>query len=102
MKFLKIEHSKGYFKASEGDYLEIDKINKNELMYLVNEAIENDGFEMDEYQESDIGNPAHKIIYKNIYDKFISLLLNKTRFKDESAQLYTRSFEQYSDAVENV
>ena len=102
MKYLKIENSKGHFMSSEGNYLEIDKIDKNELMYLVNKATENDEFEMDEYQESDIGNPAHKIIYKNIYDKFTSLLSNKTRFKDESGQLYTRSFEQYSGAEENV
>jgi len=95
MKYLKIEQNKGHFMSIGGDYVEIDMINKDELMHLVNEATENDEFEMDEYQESDIGNPAHKIIYKNIYDKFTNLLQNKTRFKDESSQLYTRSFEQY-------
>ena len=102
MKYLKIEQNKGHFMSSEGTYLEIDKIDKNELMFLVNEATEKDEFDMDEYQESDIGNPAHKIIYKNIYDKFTNLLSNKTRFRDESSQLYTRSFEQYSNAEENV
>ena len=102
MKYLKIEHNKGHFMSSEGTYLEIDRIDKNELMHLVNEATENDEFEMDEYQENDIANPAHKIIYKNIYDKFTNLVSNKTRFRDESSQLYTRSFEQYRDAEENV
>jgi hypothetical protein len=102
MKYLKIEQNKGHFMSSEGTYLEIDKIDKNELMFLVNEATEKDEFDMDEYQENDIGNPAHKIIYKNIYDKFTNLLSNKTRFRDESSQLYTRSFEQYSNAEENV
>lgn len=102
MKYLKIEQNKGHFMSSKGSYFEIDKIDKNELMHLVNQATENDEFEMDEYNEENLGNPAHKIIYKNIHDKFTSLLSSRTRFKDESSQLYTRSFEQYNNAEENV
>jgi hypothetical protein len=102
MKYLKIEQNKGHFMSTKGTYVEIDKIDKNELMHLLNKAIENDEFEMDEYQENDLGNPAHKIIYKNIFDKFNSLLSNKTRFRDESSQLYTRAFEQYCNTEESV
>ena len=46
MKYLKIEQNKGHFMSSEGTYLEIDNIDKNELMFLVNEATEKDEFEI--------------------------------------------------------
>ena len=97
MKYLKIEDSKGYFLSSDGNHTEIDKINKEALMHLLDQATEEDIFEMDEYHEVNIGNPAHRIIYSNIYEKFKSLLENKTRFKDESNQLYKNALEKYSD-----
>lgn len=97
MKYLKIEENKGYYLSSDGDHKEIDKINKEGLMYLLNQATEEDDFEMDEYQEENIGNPAHKIIYQNIYEKFNGLLSDKNRFKDESNQLYRSALEKYSE-----
>lgn len=97
MKYLKIEESKGYFLSSDGTHTEIDKINKEELMYLLNQATEVDDFEMDEYQEDSIGSPAHKIVYQNIYEKFNDLLSNKTRFKDESNLLHKSALEKYGD-----
>ncbi len=96
MKYLKIEQYKGYFFTETSNYEEIDKIGKTELFYLLNKATEDDNFEMDKFQDDNIGNKAQQIIYKNLFDKFTHLVQNKTRFKDESEQLYKDALEKYS------
>ena len=95
MKFLKIENSKGFYCLDGANWQEIDKISKDDLMVLLDKAVETD-FEMDEYKQEAIANKAHQIIYKNLYLKFIELLDNKTIFKDESEQFYKAAFEKYS------
>jgi hypothetical protein len=97
MIYLKIEDNKGYY-WKQGDqlaYIEIDKINREDLMELLNAAINLD-FEMDEFVEDNLANKAHQIIYKNIYQKITELLPQKTRFKDESENLFRVAFEKYS------
>ena len=96
MKYLKIENNKVFFTNNNGDdWKKIDTINKNDLLYLMDKIIDDDNFEMDEYREELIANKAHQIIYKNIYEKFTNLLENRTRFHDESRQLYKEAFERY-------
>lgn len=96
MKYLKIENNKAYYQidAKTENWVELDKINKDDLMVLLNKAIESE-FKMDEYREDLIGNKAHQIIYKNIHEKFKSLVSQKTRFKDESDALYKSAIEKY-------
>jgi hypothetical protein len=95
MKYLKIENSKGFYCLKENNWQEIDKIGKDDLMALLDKAIETD-FEMDEYKQENTANKAHQIIYKNLFHKFSELIENKSRFKDESEQLYKNAFEKYS------
>lgn len=95
MKRLKIEDNKAYFKTDK-DWTEIDQISKNDLMFLLDKAFEEDEFELDEYDAEKLANKAHAIIYKNIFEKFSDFLDNKTRFKDESQTLYKEAFEKYS------
>lgn len=95
MKHLRIENRQGQYLIEEGDWKFIDKLNKEDLLKLAYFALE-EGFEMDEYSEEAIKNPAHQIIYKNIYDKLLHLTENKDRFKDESAQKYKNAFDKYS------
>ena len=77
MKYLKINENKGYYlKANEAetdDWIEIDKINKDDLMDLLNKAVESD-FEMDEYKEENLDNKAHQIIYKIFMKNLWTLL----------------------------
>lgn len=96
MKYLKIEKNKGFYCIAENKYKEIDKINKEDLLILVDKAIE-DKFEMDEFDQSKIENKAHQIIYKSVHDKFKELLGNKTKFKDASEQLYKEAISKYSN-----
>jgi hypothetical protein len=103
MKYLKIDNNKGYFlrpKDSGAEWIEIDTINKDDLLYLLNNAISSD-FEMDPYSEDKMANKAHQIIYKNIYEKFTNLDAMKSKFKDDSESFYKDAIEKYSvDSVE--
>lgn len=96
MKCLKIENGKGYFLDKDSNYQEIDKMGKDDILYLLdvatNEKLE---FEIDDMDENEISNPAHKIIYQNLRDKFVELLSNKTQFLDESEALYKEALQKY-------
>ena len=99
MKYLKIENNKGFYCLEQDDWKEIDRINKDDLMALIDKVIETD-FEMDEFNQENIANRAHQIIYNNLYSKFIELLENKNRFKDEAGQLYINALRKYTDLIE--
>lgn len=96
MKCLKIDNGKGYFLDKDSNYKEIDKMGKDDILYLLDvatdEAVE---FEIDDMDENDISNPVHKIIYQNLRDKFYELLSNKTQFLDESEALYKDALQKY-------
>lgn len=98
MKYLKIEENKGYYRNGDDDWVELDSISKEYLLILLDKAITED-FEMDQYNLALIANKAHQIIYKNLFDKFSELLINKKRFKDECEQLYRPAIEKYKKKV---
>ena len=96
MKCLEIRNGKGFFFNKDGEMVELDKMKKDDLMYLLNIATDTDkSFEMDDIQLSNIENQAHKVIYENLYDKFQELLQNRTRFYDESIALYKDAMQKY-------
>ncbi|MBU1862495.1 MAG: hypothetical protein KKH94_02385 [Candidatus Omnitrophica bacterium] len=94
MKILKIEDNKGLFSFDGSKWTPIDEMDKEHLMNLVNLVLTS-SIEMDEYNETNIGNQAHQIIYKSIYEKFITLQSNKEKFKDESERTYLEAIEKY-------
>lgn len=97
MKYLKIENNKGHFRldSNETSWIELDKINKDNLLVLLKLASGSEEFEMDEYQDELLQNPAHNIIYKNIFLKFSDFIENKTRFKDSVESTYKTALEKY-------
>ena len=101
MKYLYIENGQGFFSVSflETDKQTIAKIGKEELLKLLNlivdEGAENE-FEMDSYDEGNLKNPAHKIIYKNIYENFDAVIKKRKQFKDVTCNLYKSAIEKYS------
>ncbi len=97
MKYLKIDNHKGYFikdKNNPTDWTEIDQIEKDDLLNLLDIAT-NEEFEIDAYEEVNLGNKAHQIIYKHIAEKFTTFLSNKSRFKDEADNLFKAAIEKY-------
>ena len=97
MRYLKIDDNKVYYLQDvlNGGWQEIDKINKDDLLSLLNTAVTSE-FEMDEFQEDKIANKAHQIIYKKIHEKFADILTVKNKFLDESTSLYKEAVEKYS------
>jgi hypothetical protein len=96
MKYLKIDNNKGFYRVdiSQEVWIEIDQINKENLLELLNTA-SSEVFEMDEYKDELLQNPAHNIIYKNIYGKFSDFIKNKTRFQDSAEATYKQAIEKY-------
>lgn len=96
MKYLKIESNKGFYRidTTKEEWSELDQINKDQLLNLLKFA-STEEFEMDEYKDELLQNPAHNIIYKNIYEKFIDFLSNKTRFQDSVEAMYKTAIEKY-------
>lgn len=96
MKYLKIDNNKGYYNIDTAveNWTEIDQINKDHLLSLLKIAsVEN--FEMDEYEDALLQNPAHNIIYKNIHRKFKDFSVNKTRFQDSVDAMYKQAIDKY-------
>jgi hypothetical protein len=96
MIYLKIDSDKGYYRTDESseNWIELDQISKDDLLKLLAIATEKD-FEMDEYKDELLQNPAHNIIYKNIHGKFTELLSNKTRFRDSVNLMYKSAIDKY-------
>ncbi len=96
MKYLKIENNKGSYRldTTVDNWTELDQINKEHLLTLLKFASTED-FEMDEYKDELLQNPAHNIIYKNIYGKFKDFLNSKTRFQDSVEATYKTAIEKY-------
>lgn len=98
MEYLKIKDNRGFFLREEVDkestWHPIDTVTKDDLYIFLKKAVSED-FEMQEYDENLLSNAAHQIIYKNLYEKFTDLISNRTRFKDESQNLYKSALEKY-------
>lgn len=97
MTYLKIDNNKGYFRldGTIEEWTELDQISKDDLLTLIDKATTEE-FQMDEYKDELLQNPAHNIIYKNIYGKFIELMSNKTRFQDSVNAMYKTAIDKYT------
>ena len=97
MKYLKIDNNKGFYRLdiTTENWIEIDQINKDNLLTLLKFATAGE-FEMDEFKDELLQNPAHNIIYKNIYGKFNDFLSNKIRFQDSVEATYKTAIDKYN------
>jgi hypothetical protein len=95
MKLLRIADSQGQFLASNGLYVGIDRITKEDLLRLVGLAIDDESAELDEYDGEAIKNQAHKVIYKSVALKLSDLRKRRKQFIDEAARLFLEEYESY-------
>ena len=95
MKLLKIEENCGHFRKENGTYSSIDKIDKEDLLRLVNWTLHEDAVMFDEYDDKKLKNHAHQIIYKNVVQKLDALRKRRQEFIDESARLFLDEYEKY-------
>ena len=95
MNYLKIDKDNAYFKTKDKDWTAIDQIGKEDLLDLLNIAIEEEDFAMDEYDETKLNNKAHRVIYENIYAKLSELIDERDSFRETSNSLFKDAFEKY-------
>ena len=98
MKYLIIENGQGFY-CLDGNYSSkrpLDKINKEDLLELVKLCAENETFEMDTYDVNVIHHAAHRINYKNIFQKLDDLQQHRITLSDEKTSLYRVAIDKYS------
>lgn len=98
MKYLKIEQDKGFYRldTSKDEWLQVDQIGKDHLLKLLEKALGDTEFEMDEYVNENLNNPAHNIIYKSIFEKFKSMLENGSGINDKLDEMYKEAIDKYA------
>lgn len=95
MKYLKIDKSKGFYYSEKNTYIEIDKISNIDIYYLLDKAINDEDFEMDQYDEAILHHDVHKIIYKEIYNKMLNFIKQKESILFEINNLYADAKRKY-------
>lgn len=96
MKYFKVENNKVYFMNNENNYIELDQITKEDLLYLINKAFDED-FEYDAYETDKINHQAHNVMYKNIENKFSEFISRKDEIIDEVNNVYKAAIDKYSN-----
>lgn len=96
MKHLKIEEQKAYFKSAE-NWKVVTDMTKEDLLNLAHAAIEEDSFEMDEFDETLLPNPAHKIIYQKIRSQLEELHNRRDAFQEEARNIYKDAYKKYCE-----
>lgn len=95
MKLLKIENNLGFYHDNQGGFTTVDKITKEDILMLVNLTLDEDKIEFDEYNNENLKNQAHQIIYKSVFEKLQGLRDRRQEFKDKSERLYLQEYEKY-------
>ena len=96
MKHLKIENQKGYFTRGE-NWTEVTDMTKEDLLNLAHSAIEEEDFEMDAYNDANLPNPAHKIIYQKITSQLLELHNRREAFLEEINNIYKDAYHKYCE-----
>lgn len=94
MESLKIENNKGWFKR-DGEWVEINKMTKEDLYGLVDSALTEEEYIMTPYDEMALKNPAHKTIYSHIYRQLCDIRQRKDEFNEEIQSAYKEAYDKY-------
>lgn len=94
MKHLKIEDQKGFFTRGES-WLVVTEMTKDDLLNLAHSAVDEVDFEMDDFDETKLPNPAHKIIYKKISGQLSELHYRRDAFLEEIRNVYKDAYNKY-------
>ena len=94
MKHLKIENQKAFFRR-DNIWILVTEMTKDDLLTLAHEAINDEDFETDEYDEALLPNPAHKIIYQHVNGQLIELHNRRAQFLEEVRNIYKDAYNKY-------
>lgn len=96
MKILKIEDSKGCFCTDGDEFISIDKLDKENLLKLVEHSLTKE-VEMDDYDPEILKNEAHRIIYRSVHKKLQELMARKDEFFDKAEREFYEIYENYKN-----
>jgi len=94
MKILKIKGKKSFYDIGQGEKTILD-ITKEDILKILEYIYENDDAEFDEYSEEKIVNEAEKVIYSNLYNKFIDFIGKKDALNSEISMIFHELEEKY-------
>ena len=95
MKHLIIKKGLGYF-LRDGQEIEISEITKEDIYSLIEKIITEPDFEMDTYDDSLLSNPAHKVIYKNLYSHFEDdVIKHRSDYLSMAQKTYKEAYQKY-------
>lgn len=96
MRLLKIENNIGYFYSTEiNDFLEIDKIDRDSVLFIIDYIMKNNDIVVDEYKKDIILNKAQDIVYQSLYIKLKELIDEKENIINEINEKYKEAFSKY-------
>lgn len=96
MKHLEIKEQKAFFKRGN-NWIVVTEMTKDDLLNLAHAAIEDDSFASDEYDESALPNPAHRIIYQRVRGQMVELHNRREAFKEEVRNIYKDAYSKYCE-----
>lgn len=79
----------------EKGQIDVTSLSKDDLMQMVRAALEDDDFEIDEYDEGLLPNPAHKIIYKHLGLQLEDIHSRKNEFQEAKRNIFKDAYEKY-------
>jgi len=95
MKVLKIINSKAFFVDSSGTDQSISDIGADDLLQIFNLVLTEEDIEMDDFNSSQINQPAERIVYEKIYEKIQNTLNAKEDIISRINSEYQNAFEKY-------
>lgn len=96
MNYTKIDNNMVYFRLKDDeDWQVISEIKGNDILRLLKLIFEDSDFRIAPYDDDNIKNEVHNIIYKNIYKQFEEIIRNKDNILDENTARYKDVIEKY-------
>lgn len=68
---------------------------KDDLLNLAYSAVTEDDFEMDDFDETSLPNPAHQIIYQHISGQLKELHNTRSSFQEKIHNIYKEAYNKY-------
>ena len=99
MKLLAIENNKGTYSIDGINFIEIEKISKDDILKLLERVLSEAEIIIEESNEDNkkINSPAQKIIYDNIYEKVNEVLLTKEEINSFEEDQYYIAMQKYQN-----
>lgn len=99
MKLLKIENNNGKFSTDGVDFIEIEKISKDDILKILEKVLNESEIFIDESNEDDmkINSPAQKIIYDNIYKTVKEVIEEKDEINSFEENEYYIALKKYTN-----